>query len=62
MITPFAVNGAIDFAAVAKIVDNLIEGGVDYILVLGTTGETPTLTADERTACRLFLTDVSKKF
>ena len=50
LVTPFTENGAIDFAAVARIVDNLIEGGVDYILVLGTTGETPTLTADERKA------------
>jgi 4-hydroxy-tetrahydrodipicolinate synthase len=50
LVTPFMENGAIDFAAVAKIVDNIIEGGVDYILVLGTTGETPTLTADERKA------------
>ena len=57
LITPFTANGAIDFAAVAKIVDNLIEGGVDYILVLGTTGETPTLTADERKALIRFVRD-----
>lgn len=50
LITPFTDNGAIDFTAVSKVVDNLIEGGVDYILVLGTTGETPTLTTDERKA------------
>ena len=57
LITPFTANGAIDFAAVAKIVDNLIEGGVDYILVLGTTGETPTLTTDERKALIRFVRD-----
>ena len=57
LITPFTENGAIDFAAVAKIVDNLIEGGVDYILVLGTTGETPTLTTDERKALIRFVGD-----
>lgn len=55
LVTPFMENGAIDFAAVAKIVDNLIEGGVDYILVLGTTGETPTLTTDERKALIRFV-------
>lgn len=55
LVTPFTENGAIDFAAVAKIVDNLIEGGVDYILVLGTTGETPTLTTDERKALIRFV-------
>ena len=55
LITPFMENGAIDFAAVARVVDNLIAGGVDYILVLGTTGETPTLTKDERKALIRFV-------
>ena len=57
LITPFTSNGAIDFAAVARVVDNLIKGGVDYILVLGTTGETPTLTSDERKALIRFVRD-----
>ena len=57
LVTPFMENGAIDFAAVAKIVDNLIVGGVDYILVLGTTGETPTLSTDERKALIRFVRD-----
>lgn len=55
LVTPFMENGAVDFAAVARIVDNLVEGGVDYILVLGTTGETPTLTTDERRALIRFV-------
>ena len=55
LVTPFMENGAVDFAAVARIVDNLVEGGVDYILVLGTTGETPTLTTDERKALVRFV-------
>lgn len=57
LVTPFTANGAVDFAAVAKIVDNLIDGGVDYILVLGTTGETPTLSTDERKALIRFVRD-----
>lgn len=57
LITPFTQNGAIDFAALARVVDNLIDGGVDYILVLGTTGETPTLTTDERKALIRFVRD-----
>ena len=57
LVTPFTENGAVDFAAVAKIVDNLIDGGVDYILVLGTTGETPTLSTDERKALIRFVRD-----
>ena len=55
LVTPFMENGAIDFAAVARVVDSLIAGGVDYILVLGTTGETPTLTKDERKALIRFV-------
>ena len=55
LVTPFMENGAVDFAAVARVVDNLISGGVDYILVLGTTGETPTLTKDERKALIRFV-------
>ena len=57
LITPFTANGAIDFAAVARVVDKLVEGGVDYILVLGTTGETPTLMGDERKALIRFVRD-----
>lgn len=55
LVTPFAENGAIDFAAVARLVDNIIAGGVNYILVLGTTGETPTLSTDERKALIRFV-------
>ena len=55
LVTPFMENGAVDFAAVARIVDNLVDGGVNYILVLGTTGETPTLTKDERKALIRFV-------
>lgn len=57
LVTPFMQNGAIDFAAIARIVDNLVNGGVDYILVLGTTGETPTLSTDERKALIRFVRD-----
>lgn len=55
LVTPFMENGAVDFAAVARVVDSLIASGVDYILVLGTTGETPTLTKDERKALIRFV-------
>ena len=57
LVTPFMENGSVDFAAVAKVVDRVVEGGVDYIVVLGTTGETPTLTTDERKALIRFVRD-----
>lgn len=46
--TPFTEDGNIDFKALERLVDHVIEGGVDYLVVLGTTAETPTLGKDER--------------
>ena len=48
MVTPFKTDGQIDFESIARIVENLIAGGVDHLCVLGTTAETPTLSATER--------------
>jgi 4-hydroxy-tetrahydrodipicolinate synthase len=48
LITPMQENGSIDFAALARVIERVIEGGVDYLLALGTTSENPTLSADER--------------
>ena len=48
MITPFKRNGTIDFEALPVIIDHLIAGGVDYIVVLGTTAETATLSKEEK--------------
>lgn len=48
LITPFKKDKSIDFDALARLVDYQIEGGIDYLVVLGTTAETPTLSAEER--------------
>lgn len=48
MVTPFDAFGAIDYQAGERLVDHLIGGGVDYLVVLGTTGEAPTLSAAEQ--------------
>jgi 4-hydroxy-tetrahydrodipicolinate synthase len=48
MVTPFKTDGQIDFESLARIVENLIAGGVDHLCVLGTTAETPTLSESER--------------
>ncbi len=48
MITPFNSNGAVDFDALALLSDRLIENGINYLVVLGTTAETPTLSASEK--------------
>lgn len=48
LITPFKSNFEIDFDALGRIVDNQIAGGMDFLVVLGTTAETSTLTEDEK--------------
>lgn len=48
MVTPFAADGSIDFVGVEKLTNHLVDGGVDYLVVMGTTGENPTITNEEQ--------------
>ena len=48
LVTPFKSNFDIDFDALGKVIDFVIEGGVEYLVTLGTTGETPTLDRSEK--------------
>ena len=57
MITPFTPDGRVDYEALARMVDYVIEGGVDYIVALGTTAETPTLYMPERAVIAMFITN-----
>lgn len=50
LITPFTAEGAVDHPALERVVNHLIEGQVDYLVVLGTTGEAATLSQDEKQA------------
>ena len=50
MVTPFDTNGQVDFSALERLTEHLISGGVDYLVVMGTTGESVTLTKDEKQA------------
>lgn len=58
IITPFQANGAVDFDALRNLIEYLIEGGVEYIVSLGTTGENVVLNADERKAVLAFTAEV----
>lgn len=55
LVTPFKADKTIDFEAFAHLLDYQIDGGVDYLVVLGTTSENPTLEPEERTAVREFV-------
>ncbi|WP_343745278.1 4-hydroxy-tetrahydrodipicolinate synthase [Chitinophaga sp.] len=48
LVTPFKADESIDWNALENLINYVIEGGVDYVVTLGTTGETPTLSADEK--------------
>jgi 4-hydroxy-tetrahydrodipicolinate synthase len=50
MVTPFDKNGNIDFTKTSQLVNYLIQNGSDSLVVAGTTGESPTLTAEEKAA------------
>ncbi|MDR2890836.1 MAG: 4-hydroxy-tetrahydrodipicolinate synthase [Alistipes sp.] len=53
--TPFDSKGEVDFDALGRIVDHVIEGGVDFLVALGTTAETPTLSRAERAAVAKYI-------
>jgi 4-hydroxy-tetrahydrodipicolinate synthase len=48
IVTPFQKDLTVDYAALEKLIDHLIANGVNYIVTMGTTGETPTLSAAEK--------------
>lgn len=50
IVTPFEKNGRVDFKSLDKLVDYIIKGGVEYLVVMGTTGESVTLSKEEKKA------------
>jgi 4-hydroxy-tetrahydrodipicolinate synthase len=48
MVTPFQANGQVDYDALGKLINYLIDGGLEYLVSLGTTGESATLSNEER--------------
>ena len=53
--TPFKKDFSIDYEALEKLIEHVIEGGCDYLVVLGTTAETPTLSHDEKDELSRFI-------
>lgn len=48
LITPFKEDESVDYDALSRLVDHLLHNGADFLVVLGTTAETPTLSEDEK--------------
>ena len=59
IVTPFKNDSSIDFAALGRVVNHVIAGGVNYIVVLGTTGESVTLTKEEKKAVISYVIEVT---
>jgi len=50
IVTPFKNDSSLDFSALGRVINHVIKGGVNYIVALGTTGESVTLSKDEKKA------------
>jgi len=59
MVTPFSENGNVDFAGLQRLVELQINGGTDYLVVQGTTGESVTLTKEEKKASLEFIQEIN---
>lgn len=55
MVTPFTSNKEIDFPALKRVIEHVVDNGADFLVALGTTGETPTLFPQERKAIKNFI-------
>src|ERR1051325_6818942 len=61
LVTPFHKDGSIDFKGFQKLIERVISNKVEYIVPLGTTGESVTLNKDEKTAIIDFVVEVNNK-
>lgn len=55
LVTPFNEEGSVDYEALSRLLDFQLENGTDYIVALGTTAETPTLSGKEKVAVVRFI-------
>ncbi len=58
IITPFRKDGSVDFKSLETLIEHLIKGKIEYIVALGTTGESVTLTKEEKSAITEHILDV----
>jgi 4-hydroxy-tetrahydrodipicolinate synthase len=55
LVTPFSGDYSVDYTALERLVNHVIEGGVNYLVALGTTAETPTLSSEEKKEVLAFI-------
>ncbi len=61
LITPFHNYGTVDFTSLGKIINHVIDNGVNFLVVLGTTGESVTLSKDEKLAMMDYVIETTEK-
>ena len=61
MVTPFNKNGAVDYPALQRTTEHLIKSDCDFLVVLGTTAETPTLSVEEQRSALDFIIELNNK-
>ena len=59
IVTPFRTDTSVDFKSLGNLVENLISKGIDYLVVLGTTGESVTLNKAEKKAVVNYVVDIN---
>ncbi len=59
LITPFNTDSSVDYQGLERLINHLINGGVDYLVSLGTTGETATLSKDEKKKVWAFTAEIN---
>lgn len=59
LVTPFHKQGNVDFTSYEKLIEHVINGGVDYLVCMGTTSEYPTLNNQEILACLEFAVEIT---
>lgn len=61
IVTPFKSDKSVDYNALKKLVEHLINNGIDYLVVQGTTGESVTLTKEEKAEILAFVVKINNK-
>ena len=61
LVTPFQSNGQVDFSALQRLVEHQIKNGTDYLVVQGTTGESATLSLEEKKSVLDFIIEINAK-
>ena len=60
LVTPFTTEGEVDYKALKRLVEYLIQNGADFLCILATTGETPRLSTDEKNKIKQLVIDVNR--